>query len=602
MESLIGKTLGTYEIVSEIGRGGMAIVYKAYQRSLERFVALKVLPPQFTFDFEFLRRFQVEAKAAAKLKHPNIVTIYDVGEQNGWHYIVMEFLDGVSLAHVIRREGALAPTRVAHIVAQIASALDYAHALGFVHRDIKPGNIIIGVNDHATLTDFGIVKAAEGTRVTKSGMMIGTPEYIAPEQIRGQAVDARADVYALGVVCYEMLTGRVPFQGDTARVLYAQVHEMPSLLHIVNPRVSLAVEQAVNTALAKDPAQRFGRAGEFASALTSAVSGVVVIPSPAPEPPTRYVSRPRPRQATLTPLWLVGMVGIVLIVCVLVFALAMPQQKGTPTLLPSRFTDARGVPMVLVPEGEFTMGSDPDVAFAECKKLHISSDCKREWFEDEYPPHTVSLSAFYIDQFEVTNARYTECVKAGKCTPPNNTSSYRRSSYYDNPQFDNYPVIYVNWEQAKAYCEWREARLPTEAEWEKAARGIDGRLYPWGNTFDGRHLNFCDRNCPSNWANKEYDDGHSDTAPVGSYANGTSPYGALDMAGNVWEWVADWYDAKYYATSPRNNPTGPSSGQYRVVRGGAWISTGRDVRVGDRGKFSPTDTYYHLGFRCARFP
>ncbi len=331
MESLIGKTIGAYEIIAEVGRGGMAVVYKAYQRALDRYVAIKVLPPQFTFDPEFVRRFAMEAKAAAKLKHPNIVTIYDVGEQNGLHYIVQEFVEGVTLADLIRREGALPPTRAVHIIAQVASALDYAHALGFVHRDVKPSNIMIGANDHATLTDFGIAKAAEGTRVTKSGVMVGTPEYMAPEQIRGQAVDGRVDVYALGVVGYEMLAGRVPFQGDTARVLYGQVHEAPPPLRSLNPRVPPAVEVALGMALAKEPAQRYARAGEFANALTAAVSGAVQ-PS-APEAPTRYVPPPPapPRQKTAPPLLpvLAGIAGaVVLLVVVLAIALMARQPKA----------------------------------------------------------------------------------------------------------------------------------------------------------------------------------------------------------------------------------------------------------------------------------
>lgn len=317
LESLIGKVLGPYQIVSELGRGGMAVVYKAYQRTLDRYIAIKVLPPQFTFDTEFVRRFQREAKAAARLKYPNIITIYDVGEQNGLYYIVEEFVEGATLADIIHREGALPPARVAHIIVQVASALDYAHALGYVHRDVKPSNIMVGASDHAILTDFGIAKASEGTRVTKSGVMIGTPEYIAPEQIRGQVLDARADVYALGVVCYEMLAGRVPFQGDTARVLYAQVHEPPPALHALNARAPLAVEQVVTKALAKRPEQRYRTVGEFAAALGGALgvpAGIVTSPR---EGPTRLVT-PSPQQKSNSALLVALASGLfALLVCVI---------------------------------------------------------------------------------------------------------------------------------------------------------------------------------------------------------------------------------------------------------------------------------------------
>lgn len=235
MEALIGRTLGNYQILEEIGRGGMAIVYKAVQPSLQRHVAIKVLPPQFTFDTIFVQRFQREAVAAGRLKHPNIVTIYDVGEQGGIYYIVMEYLEGVILAELIRQQGPLPLQRVAHIAQQVASALDYAHGQGFIHRDIKPGNVIVGPGDHATLTDFGIVKAAEGTTLTRTGMMIGTPQYMSPEQIQGREIDYRADIYSLGIVCYEMLTGRVPFGGrdpghpSRSRVRAATAHSVPEV-------------------------------------------------------------------------------------------------------------------------------------------------------------------------------------------------------------------------------------------------------------------------------------------------------------------------------------------------------------------------------------
>jgi formylglycine-generating enzyme required for sulfatase activity len=230
--------------------------------------------------------------------------------------------------------------------------------------------------------------------------------------------------------------------------------------------------------------------------------------------------------------------------------------------------------MVNVPAGEFKMGSDNSAKEAE---------------GNEKPQHTVYLNAFSIDKFEVTNALYKRCVDAGKCTAPANTISATRSSYYGNAAFDNYPVIYVNWNQAKTYCEWTGKRLPTEAEWEKAARGADGRIYPWGNSFDKTLLN-------------SSEDSKGDTTVVGSYPGGASPYGIMDLSGNAWEWVADWHGENYYASSPRNNPTGPSFGRSRVLRGGAWNYNSPFARAAARIYAEPTYFAYNVGIRCARSP
>lgn len=241
------------------------------------------------------------------------------------------------------------------------------------------------------------------------------------------------------------------------------------------------------------------------------------------------------------------------------------------------------VPMVLIPAGPFEMGS----ANGE---------------PDEQPVHTVILDEYFIDQYEVTNAQYAVCVDANQCNPPAKTSSESRANYFDDPQYGNFPVIQVTWADAQTYCQWRGGRLPTEAEWEKAARGTDGRQFPWGDTFAPGQLNYCDSNCPLPWADPTHNDGYEDTAPVGSYPVGVSPYGVHDMAGNVWEWAADWYAPDYYATSPAENATGPSAGNQRVTRGGGWVNDAYFLRTSTRRRFTPDVPSNSVGFRCARSP
>jgi len=254
----------------------MAVVYKGYNPALQRTVALKILQPGLTADQEFVRRFAREAQTAANLKHPNLVIIHDVEQQEvdgiAIHYIVMEFLPGRTLQEEIRQQGALPLDRVIAITRALADALDYVHQRGLTHRDIKPSNVMLSPDGHVTLMDFGIVKAAAGVRMTQEGVRIGTPEYMSPEQVRGDEIDHRSDIYSLGIVIYEMLTGRLPFQATSPHsVLYCHVHETPPPPSRYRSGLPPAVDKVILRALAKRSKQRFQTARQLAEALEDAI-------------------------------------------------------------------------------------------------------------------------------------------------------------------------------------------------------------------------------------------------------------------------------------------------------------------------------------------
>ncbi len=267
-ELAAGQMLGKYQIVGLLGRGGMAAVYKAFDPGLRRYVAIKVLFSHLAADTQLLQRFEREAITSANLKHPNIVVIHDVGSTGDYHYMVMELLEGRTLREEIRARGALPLTRAVQITYQLSSALDYAHQRELVHRDLKPGNIMIGAGDHVTLMDFGLVKALRGARLTEAGSSVGTLEYMSPEQLGGEEIDRRSDIYSLGIVVYEMLAGCTPFRGDTPfRVIQNVMYAPPPPLAQLNPSIPPSVQREIERALSKHPAERHRSAGEFAEQL-----------------------------------------------------------------------------------------------------------------------------------------------------------------------------------------------------------------------------------------------------------------------------------------------------------------------------------------------
>jgi len=274
MDGLIGKTIGGYQILEQIGEGGMATVFKAYQPSLDRYVAVKILPRHLSQEPGFSKRFNREARAVAKLEHPHILPIYDSGMEEGLSYIVMRYIDAGTLKDLM--EQPLSLKQISDLIDQIAAALDQAHEQGYVHRDVKPSNVLLDRESWALLSDFGLAKMMEGSEhITATGVGVGTPAYMSPEQGRGDKVDHRTDVYSLGVVLYEMMTGQVPYHAETPMaVVFKHIYEPLPLPRDINPEIPETIERILLKALAKDPEDRYQSAGEMAEALRESIQGL----------------------------------------------------------------------------------------------------------------------------------------------------------------------------------------------------------------------------------------------------------------------------------------------------------------------------------------
>ncbi|MFZ5918849.1 MAG: SUMF1/EgtB/PvdO family nonheme iron enzyme [Chloroflexota bacterium] len=706
---LIDSRIGAYHIVEELGQGGNAIVYLARDEKLDRMVALKMMHAfaYHPYRQRIIDRFRRGAQAAARLNHPNILPIYDFGEWQGTFYIVMQCVQGQTLRqHLLDNTDKIRPvaplplSEALHITQQVGAALDHAHRHNVVHRDVKPSNILLADDGRIYLTDFGLAHVEDAAPITISGETLGTPHYMSPEQGQGLPIDHRSDIYSLGVVLFQMLTGHVPFDADTPApvILKHVVDPLPSPRSF-NPDIPLMIEAVLRKALSKNPSDRYQTVDEFIQDLLAA-SGEEAQPPPSPVP-APVIAPPRPislsqtlpeRQPVAPPpsritghdngsrwaiIGILAGVFLALVACgglayVLLGAsdrrkeatptvtqlavattptptlatptatagrpsitpeptptpiivventatathtlptpTAAPSHTPTPTFSPAPTptpTDTATVTatptasptpppalpagMVRIPAGEFIQGSSEaeiDAAIQLCANAY-NGTCPhpREWFTDETPRRTVYLDAFLIDKWEVSNQQFTAFVIAtGYQTDAEKRGESQTWRTFNTPDRESFPVIWTSWNDADAYCRWAGKRLPTEAEWEKAARGTDGRIWPWGNSWQSGRAN-------------TGDGGAGSIVAVGSYPTSASPYGVMDTTGNVWEWVADWYDPLWYGKSPANNPGGPLSGVSRVLRGGAFGNPPWEVRAAHRHSGGPDGYAPDHGFRCAR--
>jgi serine/threonine protein kinase len=533
-------TIGKYEIIDTIGQSDYSTVYRVKDKNMNVEYALKVLNPVLMTDPNFFERFRKEALNMSRLEHPNIVPVYEI-DQIGEHiYIAMKYMPGGSLSDVIAKKKTLPFQEALEITKQITAALEYGYqqAEQLVHRDIKPANILFEKDGRARLSDFGFAKLmteGDSLSLSRSGGIVGTPAYISPEVWDGKQASQATDVYSLACTFYEMITGEILFEGSTSQVISKHVVGEPIFPDKWAEDVPEGIEEILRKALAKDIKDRYVEAKGFIECLE------------------RLSEKEKPK---------------------------------TPSVikLKKEIIDEHGVPMVLISEGSFMMGN-------------------KDGNNNEKPVHDVWLEMYYFDIFQVTNESYAQFLSEKGNQREDDRLWFTEESKYVKIHkvkgkwqadygYENYPVIEVTWYGASAYCEWRGGRLPTEAEWEKAARGgLSGRKYPWGNEEP-----ICSKGAKNGANFRECNE--NGVIRIGSYA--ANGYGLFDMAGNVWEWIADWYASDYFGKSINKNPKGPKTGELRVLRGGSWVNGSYRLRVSDRFWFIPNLTHYHYGFRCAR--
>jgi eukaryotic-like serine/threonine-protein kinase len=605
-QETLAKVVGyKYQILCRIGGGGMAQVYLARHRRSTGLFAIKVLAEHLCQDVHIVGRFEQEAKLAASLaSHPNIVPIFDVGEGEGLHYLIMQFVTGEDLASFVRREGRLSPFAAANVIAQATEALSCAEAKHIVHRDLKLANMLLDENGRVKLLDFGISKIADvADGLTRPGETLGTPFYMSPEQIRGESCDIRSDLYSLGVVFFELLSGRRPFESESAMAIQmAHLNTPPPSLLTLDSELPVACDTVVQKLLAKRREDRYQNTAALLADLVahgthagpgtlrphvdlSIVAALQLPPEPAvglpdtnnhgsaeialPDIHTQTTQSDAPYtetvRSTAVPVArtrskaavLAAATATVLVFTIAIATMLLMHRKPSPAPatheMPAVLSDVHGR-MLLVPAGAFIFGGGA-----------------------ARPEEHRTLESFYVDETEVSNAEYHRFCQA---------TGHAEAQTPNHDQAPDEPVAGVSFEDATAYAAWAGKRLPTEQEWEKAARGPNGFPYPWGATP---------------WT----EDVPSHLEPVLSEPSRRSPYGAYNMAGNVWEWTASRFDYGPAEAAQMTKLLGNSnfSSAWYTMKGGSFSPGGNSNFAAYVRRGLPSDARSPwIGFRCVRDP
>lgn len=588
----VGDQISSYTLVRKIAAGGMGEVWEAFDTTLKRPVAIKCVQEHASADPSFVQRFRIEAQTLARLHHPGIVSVYSCVEVGDRAYLVMELVHGRTLGEIVRTSGPRSVGQCVEWFKQAASALSYAHANGVCHRDIKPSNIMIDENSNVHLIDFGIALSANAeARLTRTGDVVGTAAYMAPEQYRFGEADYRSDVYSLALTMYFAMTGINSARYDDGSHAYEPLDQFPA-----------GIDGLMRKCLNVYPDCRFSDGEELAAELTAvglirlrrssphsnrllvyavaavALIGVGMLGTLAmlrarPSPPrnaasSQTIHEPNTVSVETPPTPRVNPLPSDTVAQAAQNTMPEPSMTPPPAANPSDESQLATIvksDMVRVPEGDFTAGMDeadvPEALHEITGWQQLTQGARRRVF----------VAEFKIDRYEVTNAEYAQFVReTGRACPPHWTNGMLP------PGMENHPVVNVTYADAEAFAEWAGKRLPTADEWEKAARGTDARLYPWGNQYDGSYCN----------TGQVVADG---TCNVDSFPGDQSPYGIVGMGGNAAEWTS-------------TSQTDAEGNKGRVICGGSWLEAGEIVALSSFRRTAVDDSVYRpdVSFRCAR--